>query len=342
MATWKKISLALLLVLAAVAGGFLWKSRMAAPAPVAMPAAPPAAPHATIVQGRAYCSVSTQVTTPAGGEVQEVPVQIGQAVKKDQVLLVLKIAPNERAVLSGKINTYNSQSGIEMNAQQLETKHGLLLRQISEAEQLMKLNLISRNALMDLQEQLALVEKQLASIRAALAEMRQNRSNELDGISRLYGQPVHPGRVPYTVLLRAPMDGHVIWLAPAARPGAVVVMNQPLVTVGIMDPMTIRGQIHESEVALLAPGDRAEVTLDAGKGETVNATLTTVSWAPQDNAVSAASYYLFELTVVNPDLKIKDGNKVQVSFPAQDNASASSAPPAPAPPSPAPASRPAQ
>lgn len=320
MAMWKKISLAMLLALGLGAGIFFLRSRMTVPPPVAVTQPQQAAPHAIIVQGRAYCSVSTSVPTPVSGEVLEVAVNVGQAVKKDDVLLRIKIAPNERATLSAKINTYNTQSGLEMNLQQLESKRSTLQRNISEAQQLVKLNLAPRNAIVELQEQLDLLDRQISSAKVALTEIQANRENELAGLSKLYGQPVRPGVVPETVILRAPMDGFVIWLAPAARVGAIATTGN-LCTIGLMDPMVIRGQVHESETGRLRPGETAEITLDAGKGESFNATLSNVSWSPLDSAVSAASYYLFELTVANPDLKIKDGNKVQISFPPlQDNA----------------------
>ncbi|HWR04156.1 MAG TPA: HlyD family efflux transporter periplasmic adaptor subunit [Humidesulfovibrio sp.] len=318
MATWKKISLALLLALVLGAGLFILRSRMAVPPPSATLPPPPAGPHAIIVQGRAYCSVSSPVTTPVGGEVLEVLVSVGQAVKKDEVLLRIKIAPNERALLSAKVNTYNTQSSLDASLHEMEAKKIMLQRNISEAQQLVSMNLAPRNALVELQEKAEVIDRQISTTKTALSELRANRENELAGLSKLYGQTVRPGMVPETVIVRAPMDGFVIWMSPTARSGAVITTTtSPLCTVGLMDPMVIRGQVHESETGRLRPGETAEITLDAGKGETFNATLSNVSWAPLDNAVSAASYYLFELTVTNPDLKIKDGNKVQVSFPPQ-------------------------
>lgn len=330
MATWQKISIGVSLALVLVAGAYVAKIRLEQKAVVVAPVQPPpAGPHSVIVQGRAYCSASLQMTTPAGGDVEQLLVQVGQAVKKDQALLIVKIAANERAQLSAKINTYSVQSSLEMNLQQLEAKQMALTRNLSELKQLVERDFAPRSALIEMQDQFTLVERQLASVRVALQEAQQNRQNDLAGISKLYGQSVSPGIVPKTVILRAPMDGHVIWLAPAARVGAVVLANVPLVTVGVMDPMTIRGQIHESEMGPLKPGETAQITLDAGNGDAFNATLANVSWASQDSAVSAASYYLFELTVNNPELKIKDGNRVQVTFPARQDTNANATSPVP-------------
>lgn len=316
MANWKKISL-VLAVLAAVGVAAALYLR---PRPAALPAAPSAAPVPAaskdlVLQGRAYCSLTVPVATPMAGQVLEVLVQVGQPVKKDDVLVKLQLLPGDAAALSLRTNKAGAIRTQELNLQQLELRIGQLDRSINETQQLSAVGLAPKNALSELQEQRNLAARQQEAARQALADTRRAAAEDLQALSKQLGQPVGSGSAPSVIFIRAPQDGYVLGIEPPVTPGAIV--NGKLGVLGVMDPMVIRGQVHESETARLKAGENATITLDAGKGEALQATLTAVSWAATDSALAAPSYYMFELSVPNPGLKIHDGNKVQITFPVK-------------------------
>jgi multidrug resistance efflux pump len=266
-----------------------------------------------VLQGRAYCSLINPVVAPMTGQVREVLVQVGQAVKKDDVLVRLELLPGDAAAMFLRLNKGPAIRNHEIAVEQADLRLAQLDRAIEEARQLTAAGLAPRNALPDLMEQRALAARQQEAARLALADARRAASQDLQAMSRQLGQNVGSGASPDMLLVRAPQDGYVIGIEPQVVPGATV--SGKLASVGVMDPMVIRGQVHESELGRLKSGETATIALDGGKGETVTATLTSVSWTALDSNLAAPSYYLFELSVPNPGLKIRDGNKVQITFP---------------------------
>lgn len=314
MPAWTKIGIVIALLVLCAVGAFLWQG---APVQKRQPATPPppvdAATLPLVLQGRAYCSMNMPVPTSMPGVVEEICVSIGQAVKKDELLFKLMLSVNDAAAVATRLNKGPALRSMEMNIRQLELKIAQLERTIAEVTQLTNLGMAPRNSLADLHDQHQIAISQLELTRMGLADARKAVADDLAILSKNLGQPLQIGSKPIHVLVRAPMDGHVIAMDAALRLGATV--SSTLCTIGLMDPMVIRGQVHESEVDRLQTGGNATIALDSGKGESFEATLSRVSWAALDPGIAAPAYYLFELVVSNPEVKIKDGFKVQVTLP---------------------------
>ena len=313
MPLWNKIGIALAIVVLVAIVAF-WG--LGKPTPSRQPITPPPAEGSIklplVLQGRSYCSVTLPVPTSMSGEVQEILVEVGQAVKKDDPLFKLKLSVNDSAVLSARLNKAASIQTIEMNIQKLATQQAQLERNIAETRQLDALGMAPKNILTDMEDQLRLTIAQLSLNRLSLADARRAAADDIAVLSKALGQSVKIGSRPQHILIRAPQDGHVISIDSSVHIGAVV--NGVLCTVGAMDPMIIRGQVHESELSRLQHAENATISLDAGKGEEFEAKLSRVSWAALDSNLVAPAYYLFELVVPNPAYKIKDGFKVQVTL----------------------------
>jgi len=203
----------------------------------------------------------------------------------------------------------------ELLIQQYELKMNQLERSIEETQKLTAANLAPRNALPELLEQKTFGLNQLENARQTLADARRTASEDLKVLSDLLGQNITSGSQPRFLTVRAPQNGHIIGVETTVTPGATV--GGKVMTLGVMDPMVIRGQVHESERDRLKSGETASISLDSSNAPPMEAKLTSVSWAAQDSSLAAPSYYIFELTVPNPDLAIRDGNKVQVTFKAE-------------------------
>jgi len=308
-----KIAIAFAVAASCLVAAVLWLKEPSArrhPAPPPPPIASASGP--LVLQGRAYCSFTLPVTSPFQGEVVEIATSIGQVVKKDNLLFKLKLTPTDAAALATRLNRGTSFQTMEGNIQQLTLRKAQLERTIVEARQLVDLGLGARNSLADLQDQLRVLDSQLDLARLSLADLRRTVTDDLALLSRQLGAPQHVGGRPEFVLVRAQQEGTVISIDAAINMGAIV--GGTLGTMGSMDPMVIRGQVHESELSRLQSAANATIALDGGKGETFEATVSRVSWAALDPGISAPAYYLFELVVPNPDNKIKDGFKVQVTL----------------------------
>jgi len=320
MANWKKISLlgAIILVIG------LGAAVVMRPKPRLEPVAPApkmnVAEKDLVLKGRAYCSLTTAVACPMAAKVAENFVVVGQEVKQGQQLLKLTLLPPDAAAMILRANKGPAILAQELLIKQLELKINQLDRSILEAQKLAEVNLAPKNSLPDLLEQKAVAASQLANARVDLADTRCTAAEDLNVLSDLLGYTVTSGSQPRSVIVRAKQDGYIISIEPSVTPGATVAGK--VMTIGVMNPMVIRGQVHESDIGRLKAGETASITLDSDKQEpAMNATLTSVSWAAQDNNLTSPSYYLFELNVPNPGLIIRDGNKVKVTFKAQKPAS---------------------
>lgn len=318
MWNWKKISIAGLVVLLIGTGAalYLQPRPVAVLAPVTAPQS--AAPKDLVLQGRAYCSLTVIINAPMTAKVTEVLAQVGQAVKKDDPLLRLELLPNDAAAMMQRANKGPAIHAQELLIQQYELKMNQLDRNIAEMQKLEAAGLAPRNSLPELLEQKAYGVRQIENARQTLADARRTASEDLKVLSDLLGQKIASGSQPRFLIVRAPQDGHVIGVETTVTPGATV--GGKVMTLGVMDPMFIRGQVHESEIDRLKAGETASISLDSSNGPPMEAKLTSVSWAAQDSSLAAPSYYMFELTVPNPDLAMRDGNKVQVTFKAKPTA----------------------
>lgn len=328
MANWKTISLAGAIVLSVGIGVAAYLNLRQQPSP------PPPAQQQTaedkdiVLQGRAYCSLTVPVNCAMTGKVAEVLVSVGQAVKKDQPLLRMDLLPPDAASMVKRANKGPAIHTQELLIQQIELKISQLDRSILEAQKLSEVNLAPKNSLPDLLEQKAYAVNQLANARQMLADTSLNAAEDLKVLSDQLGYTVASGSQPRTLIVRAKQDGIIIGIESNVTPGATT--GGKVMTLGVMDPMVIRGQVHESETGRLKAGETANITLDSDKSEpAMNATLTSVSWAAQDSSLSAPAYYLFELQVPNPKLVIRDGTKVQVTFKAKPKDAAAAQPAAP-------------
>lgn len=331
MRLWNKIAIGVLLVVLCAVGGVFW---LGAPKKQSLPAAPPPQGEPSlqplVLQGRSYCSLTIPVPAAVPGEVDEICVSIGQAVKKDDVLLKLKLTVNDATAMAARLNKGPALSAQEMNLKQQAIKLQQLERNIAEAKQLEALGMASRNTLIDLLDQQRMAVSQMELTQVNLNDARRAAADDIAILEKALGQRLHFGSKPTHALVLAPQDGYVITIDPAVRKGALA--GGVLMTLGDMDPMIIRGQVHESELSRLQNAQNATITMDGGKGESFQAVLSRLSWAAQDGNLAAPAYYLFELVVANPDNKIRDGFKVQVTLsPAPAAAPAPAAPAAPAP-----------
>lgn len=312
MVNWKKTSAgALIVIVVGIAAAFYLRPK------TQVNILPPATTQVLgsqelVLQGRAYCALTQAILCPMQARVEQVLAQVGQPVVKDQPLLQLRLLPQDAAALALRASKGAALTAQELRIKEFEVRLSQLERSIKETEKLEAIGLAPRTAMTDLLEQKTVLLKQLDVAQQNLADGRRNAHEDLKVLTDLLGYPVASGSQPTQLIVRAPQDGHIIGLEPNVTPGAIV--NGKVMTLGVMERMVVRGQVHESEIGRLKAGEAATITLDSAPGKTMEAQLTSISWAAQDNSLAAPSYYLFELNVANPELLLRDGNKVQVTF----------------------------
>ena len=112
--------------------------------------------------------------------------------------------------------------------------------------------------------------------------------------------------------IRSPSEGYILWVNSSLMPGMDFTKQATLFTVGTLDPMVIRASVHEIAVQKLKVGDPAILAFYAWPGEAFHTTISKIDYVAQPAMLQQPSFYQIELTLPNPDLRIKEGMRCDV------------------------------
>lgn len=118
-------------------------------------------------------------------------------------------------------------------------------------------------------------------------------------------------------MLTAPLSGFV--LARHAEPGELLAVGSPVITVGRLDEVWVRGYIPETQLGRIKLGQRAVVTSDTWKGRSYQGTVSFIAseaeFTPrnvQTEAERVKLVYRFKVTIANPQQELKPGMPVDL------------------------------
>jgi HlyD family secretion protein len=119
--------------------------------------------------------------------------------------------------------------------------------------------------------------------------------------------------------IRAPIDGVV--LVRSIDIGEVIQAGMPAMTIGKLDTLKVTVYIPEDQYGKIALGEQAALNVDSFPSETFHGTVTHISdtaeFTPQNVQTKEGrqtTVYAVELSVDNPDRKLKPGMPVDVTF----------------------------
>jgi len=119
--------------------------------------------------------------------------------------------------------------------------------------------------------------------------------------------------------VNAPVDGVV--LTRSIQPGEVIQSGMTTMTIAKLDTLKITVYIPEDRYGEVKLGDNASLNVDSFPGETFSATVTRIAdqaeYTPrnvQTKEERQTTVYAVELSVANPDGKLKPGMPVDVTF----------------------------
>jgi len=154
------------------------------------------------------------------------------------------------------------------------------------------------------------VEQAQANLEAAQASLNQVQAQ----ISQLETQMEK-------LSVGAPLDGVV--LVRSVQPGEVVQAGMTVMTIAKLDTLRVTVYIPEDRYGEVKLGDSATLSADSFPGETFPATVTRIAdqaeYTPrnvQTKEERQTTVYAVELTVENPEGKLKPGMPVDVTFPS--------------------------
>jgi len=211
---------------------------------------------------------------------------------------------------------------------------------------------LSRSELNTVEHSLAVVESQLAALRqhqADLENMEADKSvapitvrtnaREIDALllqrdylseerdlakqrydnavliaQSKYGKDIDLHKLPRVGYIRSPVDGYVLWSNSSLIPGMAFTKQAALITVGRLDPMIVRASVHEIAAQKLKVGDPATLVFHSIPGQTFPTTITKVDFVAQPAMLQQPSFYEIEMTLPNPDLRIREGMRCDITI----------------------------
>lgn len=294
------------------ASGALAQSQPAPQAP-AKPAVPSPSAQEIIFAGKLYSPLKLTVTLPYTSQIMSMPVAIGQKVKKDEVLATFEI-PLETRMSEKRTLSLAAVKDLEQQLAASARDLDKLRVKRKELEVMEKQNMATSQALAQNSQDMEVIEKQRAALQEKLAVEKEQAQQRLELARERFGPKANFGNLPNEGIIKAPVDGYVLWINPELRKGVKLSRDAELFQVGTLDPILIRAQVHEIEALRLHLGDQAKVTFDSIPGKEFTATISRIPWAPLPTALQQPSYYEIELTMPNADYALKEGLKAQVTI----------------------------
>jgi membrane fusion protein, heavy metal efflux system len=191
----------------------------------------------------------SKVVLPVAGRVTAVLVKVGDAVKKDQPLLMIQ-SPDADAAMSAYLSARAAEG-------QAEVALGKAQADADRASDLFEHNAVARK---DVQA----ADNALAQAKAALEQARATREQTL---RRLTVLGLSPKGFDQQVVVRAPLSGKVLDLS--VVPGEFRNdTTAPLLTLADLSTVWVTSQVPETYIRFVQPRERVQISLAAFPGET--------------------------------------------------------------------------
>ncbi|HEY4083144.1 MAG TPA: efflux RND transporter periplasmic adaptor subunit [Burkholderiaceae bacterium] len=281
-----------------VIGGWLLYSRLTTPPPPPPPTGE--AKLADIVQtvqaaGILQAKTRVDVGAQVSGQVKEIPVVLGQAVKKDQLLVLLDPELARSDVERAEAAVTQQKAALDSRRVDLEAARRELTRQ-------KRLLAGDATAAIDAETAQNNVDKVEADVRGQMANLAQLQA-AVDR-SRL--------NLSYT-RITAPMDGTVVSLPVQVGQTVIAVQITPvMVTLADLDTITVRTKVAEADVQSLKVGQKATFTTLSGDGHHYEGQLRVIQPIPERAGNAVFYNALFE--VDNRDRRLFADMTVQVDI----------------------------
>jgi multidrug efflux pump subunit AcrA (membrane-fusion protein) len=241
-----------------------------------------------------------------------VNLHVGQHVTENEPLITYAL-PLDRVIKEKETLSRAKITSIESALALADYKLAVLTLMQTEMEKGVSLETAATGNVREASRNIESLSKQRASLTAA-RELAQARYDSDVEIARVrYGDILDPRQLPRRDAIRAPFDGHVLWVNPALVAGMSFTKQATLFSIGSLDPILVRAAVHEIALPRLKVGDPATVTFSSLPGQTFQTTIATINYVAQPATLQQPSFYTVELSLANPDLRIKEGMRCEVA-----------------------------
>jgi multidrug efflux pump subunit AcrA (membrane-fusion protein) len=266
-----------------------------------------------VLQGKLHCSLRRQVVMPYRGVITSLDFRPGQTVKKGQVLARYKLAADAAQQLQKQLAAPQIKD-MELALANLDKTMVPLEAKRAETESLVKDNMAPSQGLVQIEKAIQLQKQSRKAAEKRLKLERRLLVESKAYVKDLLGGSLNPLAGSEDASITAPIAGQVVSIQSDLREGLELGAGAPAFIIGVMDPMVIHAEIHESDIVNVNLGDRAEVTMESVANRTFEATVNRFSLTPRAPGVAEPSYYDIEFTIPNSDYVLKEGFKGEIVF----------------------------
>lgn len=286
----------LLFAVAVALGAYLWwRPAYAGPPPptgeVRLADVVQTVQAAGVLQPKVKVDVGAQVS----GQVRRIHVQLGQAVKKGELLVSLdpELARSEVAQAEAAV----AQQSALIDSRQADLR-------LAQAERARQVRLLAGEATAATEAERAEVE---------LAKLEADLRGQAASLKRLQAElDKHRLALGYTTIT-APMDGVVVNLPVQEGQTVIAVQVTPvMVTLASMDEITVRTRVPEADISLVKAGQKARFATLAGEPQRYEGIVRVVQPVPERAGNAVFYNVLFE--VDNRARKLLPDMTVQVAI----------------------------
>ena len=264
-----------------------------------------------VLQGKLQCSLRRQVVMPFRGVITSLDVRPGQTVEKGQVLARYKLAADIAQQLQKQLAAPQIQD-IELGLAILDKALIPLQAKLAETKSLVQENMVPSQSLVQIEKE---IQFQKVSRKAAQERLKLERQFLVEFkayVKDSLGGSLNPVAGSEDASITAPIAGQVVSIQSGLCEGSDLGPGAPTFTIGVVDPMLIHAQIHESDLVNVHLGEKAEVTMESVTDHAFEATVSRFSLTPFALGVGDPSYYDIEFTIPNPDHVLKEGFKGEI------------------------------
>ena len=262
-------------------------------------------------EGKASALISRNISVPFPVLVDKALVGIGDNVHKDEHLLKFQLEPNIERTYQHELLTSGGQldRNLEQNSLSVDIAASANRRKLSSELAAKGLGSNEENAQNG--RQLNLLQKRMSTLREKDQIAKLDFSYRLQELEKYFGQKLKGGqKLPQELFMISTIDGTVINMSPQARPGGR--LEGVAFTIGVLNPIQVSMQVHESEITKLHVGQPVTVQLGNDEKKQFKGEIIKLSWQPIDATIAVPSFYIVWVDVENPDHIIKPGYKVIV------------------------------
>ncbi|WP_300161529.1 efflux RND transporter periplasmic adaptor subunit [Solidesulfovibrio sp.] len=240
------------------------------------------------------------------------PLKVGDPVSEDQILITYEM-PLENLIAEKQTLSRAELNDAEHALAYVENQLSLVRQLQADLENQAAGHAVAPNTVRYNQQEIEALMLQRDALREKRDLAEQRYDNAVIIAKSKYGKDQDIHKLPRVGYIRAPASGYVLWTNSSLIPGMAFSKQASLISIGRLDPIIIRASVHEIAAQKLKVGDKATVVFHGLPGQPFQTAISKIDFVAQPAMLQQPSFYELEMTLPNPDLRIKEGMRCDVT-----------------------------